>query len=114
MKLIFNCNFLLLLLRCTMHSDELIALLGGSVVSDEFPLYTDNMTAIERADAHKNLINLFMDIYINYFMDIPPNLSDLLVYRVTVGYKVNKPMEDILGKYVGEIISILVHCRPRA
>jgi hypothetical protein len=27
---------------------------------------------------------------------------------------VNKPMEDILGKYVGEIISILVHCRPRA
>ena len=48
-------------------------------------LYRANMTREERELAHKNLLSYNND----YDLDIPPHMDDIMVYRATLGHKVN-------------------------
>ena len=65
---------------------SLVATYAGLLVPDEDALMHANMTAAEREDAHKNLISFDDDVA----LDIPPGMSNVTVYRASVGHKVRK------------------------
>ena len=53
------------------------------LVLDEDTLYTDNMTAAEWEDAHKNLIS-FDD---HHELNLPPKYTSIVAYRASLGHK---------------------------
>lgn len=57
---------------------------AGLYVLDENAIYRDDMTAVEREDAHKNMINFDEEIDLN----VDPWMSDIANYRASLGHKV--------------------------
>ena len=69
--------------RRDLMEGEVIMFYGGIYVEDIS--YWDNMTVEQREDVHKNLLE-YND---TYGIDVPPDYSDILRYRATLGHKIN-------------------------
>ncbi len=69
--------------RRTILPNELVVNYAGMVVYEEGDLYTDNMTAFEMEDAHKNLMSYNDD----YMINVPPKHTSVLHYRASLGHK---------------------------
>jgi hypothetical protein len=63
---------------------EVAVMYAGVKVYDEDAMFLANMSICEREDAHKNLLNFNDD----YTLDVPPEYSDIVSYRATLGHKV--------------------------
>ena len=63
---------------------QLVVTYAGFKAYEDDDLYLANMTKAERFAAHKNLISYNDD----YALDIPPHISDAVVYRASLGHKV--------------------------
>jgi hypothetical protein len=54
--------------------------------------YPENMTSLdEREDHHKNLLSYDSEIS----LDIPPHMDSIIVYRATLGHKVQRVFKKL-------------------
>jgi hypothetical protein len=88
----------------TILPDEVVMLYAGVRIKDyETDVFRSNMTRAEREDAYKNTINNVKE----YSLNVPPHMSDIKVFRATLGHKVRIDVSPFLqnDKSVTTIIS---------